>query len=366
MADDARPNRLFWQTTIGALLIFTTARTFLLYGSVNSVSPSSMGYPQAVLAHVTFVVGAFASFPVIAWLRRRWPPDRADWRRHAAAVLITITLFMIPASWTAVPLQILVHPGIVFRGSVPSIWIANTFTLATAVAAGTVVELYERLRHGEVQALRLEAGLAEARLQILSLQLHPHFLFNTLNAIAVLVHRDPAAADMMLTRLADLLRATLRRPGTYEVPLREELALLGRYLDIMRIRYGERLTVSESVAPALGDYLVPAFLLQPLVENALEHGVARRMGPGTVTIGGTLDDGRLRLTVTDDGPGPAAEPRPSNGDDGVGLSNTRRRLVELYGDAQRLALEPAPGGGTIAIAELPARRGPALSPRVPL
>jgi sensor histidine kinase YesM len=168
------------------------------------------------------------------------------------------------------------------------------------------------------------------------------------------MHRDARAADLMLTRLAELLRATLQAPAAHEIPLRDEAALLGRYLEIMRVRHGPRLTVHEAFPAELGDALVPPFLLQPLVENALEHGIARRAGAGRVEIAAVAADGRLRLSVTDDGPG------LGNGSgrwsEGVGLSNTRRRLEQLHGAAGSLALEPAEGGGTRATIELPLRR----------
>jgi len=160
----------------------------------------------------------------------------------------------------------------------------------------------------------------------------------------------------MLTRLAELLRATLQAPATHEIPLREEARLLTRYLEIMRVRHGPRLTVRERFPAELGDAMVPAFLLQPLVENALEHGIAARAGAGTVEIAAEPAAGRLRLSVTDDGAGLVHGLAPA---EGVGLANTRRRLEQLYGDDWRLALEPADGAGTRAVVELPLRRAKA-------
>jgi LytS/YehU family sensor histidine kinase len=242
-----------------------------------------------------------------------------------------------------------------FHGSRAAKGIGELLTFGIMAGGAYALEFRRRLRERESQALQLQTRLAEARLDALSSQLHPHFLFNTLTALSVLIHRDPAAADLMLTRLADLLRATLRAPAAHQVPLGEEMELLGRYLDIMRVRYGPRLTVETRVPDELADALVPPFLLQPLVENALEHGVARRAGAGRVEVAAEAVGGRVRLSVTDDGPGGDSDPLA--GGEGIGLSNTRARLEQLYGAEQRLVLERVPGVGTRAMVEIPLRRG---------
>jgi LytS/YehU family sensor histidine kinase len=165
------------------------------------------------------------------------------------------------------------------------------------------------------------------------------------------MHWDVGAADEMVTQLADLLRETLRYRGSHEIPLTEELALLDRYLGVMRVRFHDRLTVHSDIEPGVRDALVPHFLLQPLVENALEHGIAQRPGPGCVEIAARRDGDTVRITITDDGPGLAGA--HSNGH-GVGLTNARARLSELYGSDQTLTLEPAtPGGGALATVILP-------------
>jgi LytS/YehU family sensor histidine kinase len=164
------------------------------------------------------------------------------------------------------------------------------------------------------------------------------------------MHRDVEAADAMLARLGELLRHTLQEGDRHEVPLREELELLEHYLAIMRVRFQDRLTVVTEAAPETLDALVPHFVLQPLVENALQHGIARRPGAGRVEIRAERVGGELRLSVTDDGPGLTARggghafPR-----EGVGLSNTRARLRQLYGDAQHLSLEPRKGGSGLRV-----------------
>jgi two-component system, LytTR family, sensor kinase len=184
------------------------------------------------------------------------------------------------------------------------------------------------------------------------MQLHPHFLFNTLNAVVVLVRQRRAnEADEMLTNLSELLRQTLSSWETQEVPLRREIELINLYLDIQRVRFQERLTVEMGLLPATLNALVPSLLLQPLVENAVRHGVSKSSAPVRITLKSRLRDSLLEIQVCDDGPGVLEE---SSGN-GVGLSNTRARLEQLYGERQSLRLDGLRGGGTIVTVVLPYR-----------
>ncbi|HEY0151295.1 MAG TPA: sensor histidine kinase [Longimicrobium sp.] len=301
------------------------------------------------------VLGALY-LPLLLLLVRR-PPRGGGWAVHLLVLVAATAIFALVKTAGGAYLERILIPGVSFRGSRVAKGIGEFLSFALLAGGVYALELRRRLVHGERRALRLQARLSEARLEALASQLRPHFLFNTLNAISVLMHRDPRAADLMLTRLADLLRATLRTPGTREVPLRAEMDLLRRYLDIMRVRFGPRLSVEEAVPPELENAMVPPFLLQPLVENALEHGIERRSGTGRVRIAAEAVDGRLRLTVWDDGPGVGAARH-----EGVGLSNTRRRLEQLYGSAGRLELASEAGAGTVASVELPLRRTPLAEP----
>ncbi|NIR44315.1 MAG: hypothetical protein GWN99_00135 [Gemmatimonadetes bacterium] len=213
---------------------------------------------------------------------------------------------------------------------------------------------YEEFRERELRASQLEAQLAQAQLQALRMQLNPHFLFNALNSIAVLMDHDPEGARAMLYRLSDLLNSTLRHGGSHEVPLSEELEHLESYLAIEEKRFRDRLNVSYDIDPETLDCAVPFLLLQPLVENALRHGIAPRTGPGHVAISARREDGRLSLSVRDDGPGlaPGSE-RPVEG--GVGLSNTEARLQKLYGADHSLVFERPEAGGLEVRIEIPAR-----------
>jgi two-component system, LytTR family, sensor kinase len=231
--------------------------------------------------------------------------------------------------------------------------------IAFGAVAGLLhaAEYWRRYRDRDALSAELQARLSDAQLRALRAQLNPHFLFNTLNAAAALVHRDPGAADAMLTTLGELLRHTLCSEPEHESTLREELALLERYLSIMRIRFAGRVDVALDVDPGLLDTLVPTFVLQPLVENAFEHGVARLQSIGQVTIGAAADGDGLVLSVRDNGPGP----RSAGAARGVGLSNTRARLAALYGPDGRLTLDAHPGGGAVVRVQLPLRRGEAAA-----
>jgi hypothetical protein len=209
-------------------------------------------------------------------------------------------------------------------------------------------------RARELAAARLAAELSDARLRALTAQLRPHFLFNTLNAISALVTLDPEGAQRTLARLGDLLRATLDAGDAAEVPLARELEILEAYLAIERQRHGARLRVEVECPPALGDLRVPALLLQPLVENAVCHGIAPRPGPGAVRVTAALTGGRLELVVEDDGVGAG----DATLGDGVGLGATRARLREMYGAAAELELAARAAGGTRVRCAIPARRGP--------
>ncbi|HEV7768956.1 MAG TPA: histidine kinase [Thermoanaerobaculia bacterium] len=216
------------------------------------------------------------------------------------------------------------------------------------LAAGFAREYFLRDQQRQRQAAQLQAQLAEARLDALRMQINPHFLFNTLHAVSALVERDPSGVRRMIARLSELLRYTIESHATDEVPLREELAFLRRYIEIMEIRFQGRLHVGTSIAEDTQEALVPNLILQPIVENALEHGVNRASGEGRISINARRDGDRLVLTVRDNGPGLDA-----SNESGVGLANTRARLEQLYGARASLTLAAAEGGGVVAEITLP-------------
>ncbi|MEM6325843.1 MAG: histidine kinase [Bacteroidota bacterium] len=227
----------------------------------------------------------------------------------------------------------------------------DEFVIAVAVlVAGFARDALIRLRAREADAAHLEAQLADARLAALRMQLNPHFLFNTLHAVSALVERDPAGVRTMIARLSALLRRVLDGSDRHEVPLRDELALVRDYLAIQSVRLGDRLEIVTDIADETLDALVPALVLQPLAENAVQHGIAGVEGPGTLTISARRESARLVVEVRDTGPGPSDAPSSSSG---VGLRNTRERLATLYGETAALTLERGPTGGAIARVMLP-------------
>jgi two-component system LytT family sensor kinase len=226
-------------------------------------------------------------------------------------------------------------------------------TFCALVVVVLAADYYRLYRDRELRAARLEGALARAQLRALQAQLQPHFLFNTLNTIASLIPEDPAAAEELVESLGELLRAALRDGGRDEITLGQEIELLDQYLRIQERRFHDRLRVERLFAPDLGDAMVPPLVLQPLVENAIRHGVAARPGGGTVTVRTERSGGDLRLTVEDDGPG--FRPENDGASTGVGLANTRARLEQLYGAKGALERGNLPGGGAYAGVRLPLR-----------
>ena len=295
--------------------------------------------------------------PLLVIVTRRWPIDR----RHLATRLPLHVALLVGASLGKLAVDIPLQRALgwqgdtSFAGSVAGAGITETIAFACVAAALHAIEFYRRYRERETLTLQLQARLSDAQLKALRAQLNPHFLFNTLNAATTLLHRDPHAADAMLTRLGELLRITMRFDPEHETPLRDEVELLDRYLAIMQTRFSDRVTIRRDVDPRVADALVPSFILQPIVENAFEHGVARLQRPATIEIEAHATDSTLVLTVRDDGPGRVHGSNGSGNGNGVGLANTRDRLRELYGDRGSLTLTHPPGGGTIAQVRLPLR-----------
>jgi hypothetical protein len=200
---------------------------------------------------------------------------------------------------------------------------------------------------------RLEARLARAQLQSLKLQMHPHFLFNTLNSITTLITEDPPAAERMVTGLSELLRLSLRNAGEQEVPLERELEVLRHYVAIQEIRFQDRLSVELDIDPETLPAMVPNLMLQPLVENAIRHGIGPRATGGNIEVRVTRVGDTLRVRVHDDGVGPATDAMPVR--EGTGIGNTRARLGHLYGTRHRFEIGGAPGAGFTVMAEIPFR-----------
>ncbi len=323
-------------------------------------------------------VGLWAMLtPAVFWTVRRFPAERGAWAGRLAGQLAlgVAVAVVVEFATRGVFRPLLTGPLAAGRG-----WtLGGTFVrlrfldelvvylavLAAGYARAALFQVHERRAEAERHAAeraRLEAQLAQARLSALQMQLHPHFLFNTLHAVSALVERDPAGVRTLIARLSSLLRRVLDTPSD-RVPLSEEAAFLRDYLDVQRVRFQDRLAVEEAWAPDTLDALVPPLVLQPLVENAVGHGVGRiEDGVGVIRVGARREGGRLVLTVEDNGPGLDGAGPP--GPDGVGLANTRARLDALFGADGRLDLEPRPGGGVAARVTVPFQTAP--SPDDPL
>ncbi len=283
----------------------------------------------------------------------RFPLGRGRWRNLGmvalSAVGVVLGWFVLTRGiWCRFPLGVCSSFPALFT-VVPNIGTAYLGLLGL----GYALQLARRHGERELSERRMEAQLADARLSALKMQLHPHFLFNTLQSVSTLMYRDVDTARTVLGLLRDLLATTLERGAQQEVPLEQELRVLELYAGIERVRFGGRLGVEVHVDPAARGALVPHLLLQPLVENAIRHGISRRRGPGRVEVRAALGDGGLRLVVRDDGAG-YAEGRPGSGN-GIGLANTRARLAALYGPAHRFRIGPEEGGGTRVEITLPLR-----------
>jgi signal transduction histidine kinase len=224
-------------------------------------------------------------------------------------------------------------------------WLVYLAIVAVALALG----YYRRSRARALEASRMETRLQEARLQLLAAQLQPHFLFNALNTIAELVHEDPQRADRMISGLSDLLRATLDADG-HATPLASEIALAERYLAIQQVRFGDRLRIDWDVAPGLDARPVPRLLLQPLLENAILHGVGARKAGGRIRVGARVVRDRLEISVEDDGEGFGVGGADRQG---VGLANTRSRLAAMYGGRAGVEIRSSPLGGAAVVVTLP-------------
>ncbi len=308
--------------------------------------------------------------PIVLWLARRYRFDSPRWPRTASVHLIWAIGLSIIHVWAFAVVYRLLMPdqpssqlalGVQVRQLMARHLFTDLVTYSATVGIYVAFINFTRYRRttiavaqSDARAARLQLSLSEARLQALRMELNPHFLFNALNAVAGLVRRrEHDAAIETLSQLGDLLRTTLNREMPAEIPLSEEMELLDRFLNIERVRFGERLQIARELELEALGALVPPLILQPIVENALKHGIARRTGPAFLEITARHVGSQLELTVKDSGEGVASRHgRPPR--DGVGLSNTKARLEQLYGaGAYSVELSNEPGGGARARVVLP-------------
>jgi two-component system LytT family sensor kinase len=301
----------------------------------------------------------FVLSPLIFWLSKRYPFEDGKWK--VSVPLHLITSIVVSLLILAINAYVLPKLGYLSRFQLQSFWehykilffVNFHFSIAIywgVVAIHQAILYYRKYRERELKTSQLEARLAQSRLQVLKMQLHPHFLFNTLNAISELVHRDPDVADKMLTDLSDLLRMSFENLEVQEIPLKQELEFLRKYLEIEQTRFHDRLEVKMDIGPETLDASVPNMILQPLVENAIKHGISPKAEGGHINIGASRNNGHLRISVSDDGVGVRDA---SLVEEGVGLSNTRRRLKHLYGEGHKFELKPDGDHGVSVRLDIP-------------
>jgi len=336
-------------------LFFASQLYFYFLGT-----PKQMSLPSVLAWQMSAVLIFALSTPLVLLLARRYRVERQTWRRAVPVhLLASVTIC---AAWAAFHIILDNYfSGTLAKfkwSSLPRIIFVNLdrelLVYWIIVVISHAADYYQRYREGELRA-------SQAQLQALKMQLHPHFLFNALHSISSLVHSDPDAADKMIARLGDFLRLTLDSSAAQEVPLRQELEFLNCYLDIERTRFRDRLTTQIEADPQLLDCVVPNLILQPIVENAIRHGVSQRAAHGHVEVRASRAGQALRLEVRDNGrglPEGAEACRAKQGGGGVGLANTRARLQQLYGGSYRFELSNAPAGGVVVTLELPLHGSP--------
>jgi len=323
---------------------------FLNRGGEN---PMTWGYALAHQLSYSYLWAV--QTPFIFWLSRRFPIRPKKW-------FWTVPLHLLASILLSFPPRIFQQIWLAAFGFNPTLtldWMSRYGSLGLidygivfywAILLLAHVREYSRREHEtQLRASRLEAELSKAQLEALRLQLNPHFLFNSLNTIAELIHENPNAADAMLTRLGELLRSCLNNTNTQEVRLSQELEFLRKYVDIEKIRFDDRLLVTFAIEEPTLNAVVPNLLLQPLVENAIKHGVSRSAAPVSIAVESAFHDGHLRLRVADSGAGIGAS-APQNG---TGLANTRSRLEHLYGANYQFITRNRDNGGFEAVVVIP-------------
>jgi hypothetical protein len=342
-----------------AFAAFFSAQSYYYWRSIGHPEPLGQVLPKDLL--YVAIWGLFT--PLIVRLAGRFPVERRAWAGPIAVHVL--------AAFTFSVVQRCGYESIVFvsraKAGEPFPW--NTFPqlilgssdygmfLYFIVLLIThALSYYDRLQSEEAEAARLKADLVAARLETLQIQLQPHFLFNTMNSIAVLIRTDPAAAGVMVGRLADFLRSTLENRDVRLVPLRQELELLESYLGIESVRFEDRLRIVKDVEPSLLDAAVPFLILQPLAENAIRHGIGSSPGPGEILIRARASGGKLVLEVANSGGDGAASVQGDRR--GLGLANTKARLAEIYGANGEVTFTTRPDGGFVASIRIPMESAP--------
>ncbi len=343
------PNwRRVWTELLILWAVFALLGTWLNYG-FQAARGRPISWTQAIRMNVSaYAIWAFVLTPIVLFLCARLPLDRKGMARfvpgHLLGMCGTVSIDIL--------LKTLLHKNVYFDLPHLSFGIqlrqyffsqteADVQIYLVVAVLGYVVAYYTEVREQEFHASQLETNLVRAELQVLKMQLQPHFLFNTLHSISSLVPTNPRAAQQMICSLGDLLRLSLVREDLPETTLRRELEFLSLYLEIEKVRFQDRLVTTIDIAGEVVDAKVPYLLLQPLVENAIKHGVSRRPGSSRVEISAFKDSDQLCIRVTNDNGASYAVPGADRV--GIGLDNTTSRLRILYGSDARLSIQKLTG-----------------------
>lgn len=367
---------VIWALSFGVWTFVALAYAITIYQLYHSTG-GSMSFLRVLGLQSSQVLTYIPLTPFVFAFANRYQVQRSNWAERSLVLLAGGLVFTVAqvalrgltpyafwdprvkdwvsAVWDSQAHAVRIHWYIYRRLFLSNLVDDVVTTYLPIVLIAHVVSYYHRFRERELRTSQLQAQLVKARLQALKSQLQPHFLFNTLNSISALMLTDVEAADRMITRLGDLLRISLETAGTQMTTLSRELEFVNCYIEIEKVRFEERLKVIVDVAPETLDASVPHLLLQPLVDNAIKHGISRLVAGGEIRISATADDGDLHLEVRDNGPGVReTAPFPSGG---VGLRITRERLETIYGLHQSVELLSLPEGGALARVSIPFHTG---------
>ncbi|MCI0415433.1 histidine kinase [bacterium] len=342
-----------------AIAIYFTLQKIM----INSIRGTTIDWPQHLLDYSGWYVWALIT-PFVLYVSAKYPVQKQAWLKHAPIHLVVLTVSWFFATIAMEAVHWAANLGqYSYWERLPLGFARSPFSLdiicyATIVAVESAMRFHRRFEFGRIRKIKLTGQLAGARLHALKMQLHPHFLFNALNSLSELMREDPVAAEKMIQNLEMFLRLTVNHDHLQEVPFEKELEFLECYLAIENVRFQDRLNVKMEIEPETMKVPVPNLMLQPIVENAIRHGIAPRSSRGQIEIQAKRDNGMLQLSVRDNGPGISQSKKKAiSARSGLGLSNTRERLIQLYGDNHRFELVNAPEGGLIVTLEIPVVHG---------
>jgi sensor histidine kinase YesM len=333
------------------------------FSNAQGARPRPFEWKNVFLSQAIIYSWAILS-PLIVFFAKRFRFEQRSWWRLLPAHLVAAVVFLLLHTAIHSIFVKIVDPPLVtesgdFLASTLRItimrWAVDLPMYCFLLSSIYVVDFYRHFQAEQLKSSELKAALATSQLNALKMQIHPHFLFNTLNSISALMHEDVKAADKMVARLGDFLRTTLENSGDDEVSLKQEIDFVGRYLEIESVRFQDRLAVRMNIDPETLAARVPNLILQPIVENAIKHGISQQTKAGSLIISSKRHEDRLQIRVEDSGPG--LQPSNENGNGsktgGIGLGNTRARLAHLYEENYRFEIKNAVPHGVIVTLEIP-------------